>query len=83
MALNTQQRLDRLKVRHRGARILARPRGRRRSTGWTIDGTPIAIGGAWPSREGVAQIRRHRRSARALAARGDAPVRSISAAKAS
>ena len=52
MALNTQQRLDRLKVRLDELKYW-RAREGLAIEGWTIDGQPIALGGAWPARKGV------------------------------
>ena len=71
MALNTQQRLDRLKVRLEELKYW-RARETVNVTGWTLDGSPIEIGAAWPDRAWRAQFRRERRSACALAAGGDA-----------
>ena len=52
MALTVSQRLERVRVRSEELRYW---RAREGVTvgGWSIDGTPIEIGGAWPSREGV------------------------------
>ena len=52
MALTISQRLERLKVRSEELKYW---RAREGVTvgGWTVDGGPIEIGGAWPSREGV------------------------------
>lgn len=52
MALTHSQRLDLLTVR---AEELTYWRVRRSQplTGWTVDGSPIAIGGAWPTSEGT------------------------------
>ena len=52
MALTVQQRLDRLKVR---TDVLKYWRAREglTFTGLSVDGYPIEIGGAWPSRIGV------------------------------
>lgn len=52
MALTVQQRLDRLKVRTEELKYW---RAREGVTvgGWSIDGSPIEIGGAWPNRVGV------------------------------
>ncbi len=55
MALNNAQRLDRLKVRIEELKYW-RAREGVTVTGWSIDGTPIEIGGAWPSRLGVHQF---------------------------
>jgi alpha-mannosidase len=52
MALTVSQRLDRLRVRSEELRYW-RAREGVTVTGWSIDGAPIEIGGAWPSREGV------------------------------
>ena len=52
MALTVQQRLDRLKVRTEELRYW-RAREGVTVAGWTIDGGPIEIGGAWPNRIGV------------------------------
>jgi alpha-mannosidase len=52
MAISTQQRLDRLKVRVDELKYW-RARESVGVVGWTIDGTPIAIGGAWPDRKGA------------------------------
>ena len=52
MALNTQQRLDRLKVRLDELKYW-RAREGLAIEGWTIDGQPIALGGAWPARKGA------------------------------
>ncbi|MBI4920964.1 MAG: alpha-mannosidase [Devosia nanyangense] len=52
MALNIQQRLDRLKVRLEELTYWC-ARETIAVTGWSIDGAPIAVGGAWPSRDGV------------------------------
>jgi alpha-mannosidase len=52
MALTVRQRLDRLKIRIEELRYW-RAREGVSVAGWTIDGAPIALGGAWPSREGV------------------------------
>ena len=52
MALNTQQRLDRLKVRL-DELTYWRVREAMAVSGWTLDGQPIALGGAWPDRKGV------------------------------
>jgi alpha-mannosidase len=52
MAMTTQQRLDRLKVRLEELKYW-RAREGIPVTGWTLDGTPIAIGAAWPDRKGV------------------------------
>ena len=52
MALNTQQRLDRLKARLDELKYW-RAREGVTVDGWSIDGQPIAIGGAWPDRKGV------------------------------
>ena len=52
MSLTTAQRLDRLKVN-----VAELQWWRARETvavgGWSVDGAPIALGEAWPSREGV------------------------------
>lgn len=52
MAMTVQQRLDRLKVRLDELKYW-RAREGVTITGWTLDGQPIAIGGAWPDRKGV------------------------------
>ncbi|MEO8759017.1 MAG: glycoside hydrolase family 38 C-terminal domain-containing protein [Devosia sp.] len=52
MALSVQQRLDRLKVRTEELKYWHVREGVTIS-GWSLDGAPIAIGGAWPNREGV------------------------------
>jgi alpha-mannosidase len=52
MTLTVQQRLDRLKVRTDELRYW-RAREGVVITAWTLDGTPIDIGGVWPSRLGV------------------------------
>ncbi|HEX4296618.1 MAG TPA: alpha-mannosidase, partial [Devosia sp.] len=52
MALNVSQRLERLKVRIEELKYW-RARAGVVVDGWTVDGAPIAIGGAWPSRDGV------------------------------
>ncbi|RYE08129.1 MAG: alpha-mannosidase [Hyphomicrobiales bacterium] len=52
MALTNAQRLERLKVRL-DELVYWRAREGVPVTGWSLDGQPIAIGGAWPSREGV------------------------------
>jgi alpha-mannosidase len=52
MALTTPQRLGRLKTRLDELKYW-RAREGVNVTGWTIDGAPIAIGGAWPDRKGV------------------------------
>ena len=56
MALSPQQRLDRLKVR---TAELAHWRARetRRVEGWSFEGEPIAMGGAWPHRDGVVHFK--------------------------
>ena len=51
MALTVQQRLDRLKVRTEELRYW-RAREGVTINGWPLDGAPIEIGGAWPSRIG-------------------------------
>ncbi len=52
MAMTVQQRLDRLKVRLEELKYW-RAREGAPVGGWTLDGQPIAIGGAWPDRKGV------------------------------
>ena len=52
MALNIQQRLDRLKVRSEELKYW-RAREGVTVNGWTLDGKPIELGAAWWSREGV------------------------------
>jgi alpha-mannosidase len=52
MAMTTEQRLARLKVRLEELKYW-RAREGLTVTGWTLDGQPIAIGGAWPDRKGV------------------------------
>src|SRR5690606_27314575 len=52
MALNTQQRCDRLRVRLEELKDW-RAREGVSVQGWTIDGVPIGLGGAWPDRKGV------------------------------
>src|SRR5436190_13226835 len=52
MTLTIAQRLDRLEERNDELRFW-RAREGLTVSGWTIDGQPIAIGGAWPNREGV------------------------------
>lgn len=59
MALTIAQRLDRLAVRLEELAYW-RTRASVPVTGWTLDGRPIAIGEAWPDRDGV-----HRFAARA------------------
>src|SRR3569623_977481 len=52
MALTVSQRLERLRVRSEELRYW-RAREGVAVGGWTVDGKPIEMGGAWPSREGV------------------------------
>jgi alpha-mannosidase len=52
MAISTHQRLERLKIRVDELKYW-RARESISVTGWTIDGAPIAIGGAWPDRKGA------------------------------
>ena len=52
MALNIQQRLDRLKVRSEELKYW-RAREGVTVNGWSLDGKPIELGAAWWSREGV------------------------------
>ena len=53
MALTIQQRLDRLQGAASRSCNYWRAREGVTVDGWTLDGKPIALGGAWPSREGV------------------------------
>ncbi|HVY51256.1 MAG TPA: glycoside hydrolase family 38 C-terminal domain-containing protein [Devosia sp.] len=55
MALSVSQRLDRLRVRTEELRYW-RAREGLGVGGWTIDGRPIEVGGAWPSREGAHRL---------------------------
>jgi len=52
MALTVSQRLERVRVRSEELRYW-RAREGVAVGGWSIDGKPIELGGAWPSREGV------------------------------
>lgn len=52
MAVSTQQRLERLKIRVDELKYW-RAREGVTVNGWTLNGQPIAIGGAWPERKGV------------------------------
>ncbi len=52
MAMTNAQRLARLKIRLDELKYW-RAREEIAVTGWTIDGAPIAIGGAWPDRQGA------------------------------